>query len=700
MKKTLQALVALLFAVPTFLFAQIPTPCGPPGIIEPAENCYTTCVACEFSTYTGSTGGWQGDPQPPAFCSNIQNDQWIAFVATTDSATITINPSDCVFGQGIQAAVFAAECDEMLTCNPACATCGNTVTVLDVVGMTIGRVYYLVIDGYSGDICNFTLNVSPAQSGINLTLPITPAITGASLQCTGVTSVYSIDTVANAGYYEWSSSTPGVLFNGQEGSIILEGPMGTSVEVTMPAFLGAIQVCVTPMTPCTQGSTRCKVINIQGLPPTILPDVAICAEDIPYTLPWGETVSTSGTYSVFYPSSINCDSIVRQKVTVYPEKNTTLVEYICGGEQVEICGTAYNTSGNYEIHCNSVQGCDSMINLILTVLAPVANIIEPAVQLSCVDTALTLISLPSPAGSIKIWTDLTTGITTNDSVLAVSHPGFYQLCTYLAAGNGSCQQCDTIYVAFDSLTNPPPPLVSISGEANCVTFAKLKGVPTFPAISFAWDGPQGFHADTNFVSVNVSGTYTFTVNGAGCSSSATIEVVADVAPPVVTFAVSHTTNGQNNGAVEVDIFSGTPPYTYVWVYNGAVISNEEDIANLAPGLYTLTVTGSNGCTHSVTVQVNGSTVGVQDLSEEQSWSVSPNPASSLVQLLWKGTTLPPETTIACYDVSGKLIYQRSIAAGQTATPIDCSLFPQGVYVLEITPVQTRQKSVLRFEIIR
>lgn len=55
---------------------------------------------------------------------------------------------------------------------------------------------------------------------------------------------------------------------------------------------------------------------------------------------------------------------------------------------------------------------------------------------------------------------------------------------------------------------------------------------------------------------------------------------------------THATNGQNNGAINLTVTGGCAPYEFLWS-NGAIT---EDISNLAPGIYSVTVTGENGCT--------------------------------------------------------------------------------------------------------
>ena len=58
--------------------------------------------------------------------------------------------------------------------------------------------------------------------------------------------------------------------------------------------------------------------------------------------------------------------------------------------------------------------------------------------------------------------------------------------------------------------------------------------------------------------------------------------------------------GLTDGSINITVVYGTPPYTYNWS-NGA---STEDIANLAPGSYTVTVTDVNNISHSTSATVN------------------------------------------------------------------------------------------------
>ncbi|MDR1527833.1 MAG: T9SS type A sorting domain-containing protein [Dysgonamonadaceae bacterium] len=63
-------------------------------------------------------------------------------------------------------------------------------------------------------------------------------------------------------------------------------------------------------------------------------------------------------------------------------------------------------------------------------------------------------------------------------------------------------------------------------------------------------------------------------------------------------SVTHTTCGEDNGRISVEMQGGTQPYYYRWLdYNNQVIGNESSITDLKQnGLYRLEVTDANGCT--------------------------------------------------------------------------------------------------------
>ena len=89
--------------------------------------------------------------------------------------------------------------------------------------------------------------------------------------------------------------------------------------------------------------------------------------------------TTSGIFVDTLTSlATGCDSIITLDLTVHPIPMTALVEEICDGELYEVGDSDYTTSGAYQdVLTSVVTGCDSIVDLNLTVHPiPVTNLTE------------------------------------------------------------------------------------------------------------------------------------------------------------------------------------------------------------------------------------------------------------------------------------------------------------------------------------
>ncbi len=119
------------------------------------------------SGYTGSTTGYTDDSPAnvePVFCGSIENNQWFTFTATNTSHSFNIR---CDGGPGCTSGI-QAEVYEVTTSPGGCCTnfisvsnCWNpsscTNSTVTATGLTVGNTYYLMIDGFGGDECDFTI---------------------------------------------------------------------------------------------------------------------------------------------------------------------------------------------------------------------------------------------------------------------------------------------------------------------------------------------------------------------------------------------------------------------------------------------------------------------------------------------------------------------------------------------------------------
>jgi gliding motility-associated-like protein len=122
-----------------------------------------------------------------------------------------------------------------------------------------------------------------------------------------------------------------------------------------------------------------------------------------------------------------------------------------------------------------------------------------------------------------------------------------------------------------------------------------------PTGSYTYTWSNGA-ASQNLANVG-GGSYTVTVSAGGnCTAIASYTVPNNAGAPSLTTSSNSATCGTANGSVNLTV-SPSGSYGFAWS-SGA---STEDLAAIAPGSYTVTVTGANGCTSSTSVQVQNST---------------------------------------------------------------------------------------------
>lgn len=212
----------------------------------------------------------------------------------------------------------------------------------------------------------------------------------------------------------------------------------------------------------------------------------------------------------------------------------------------------------------------------------------------------------------------------NDGSLSVQVTGGVQPYTYAWSHNGNedgatvtglgadtytltvtdVNGCQSI--VSETLEDDNPLLLELVDKANSIcedgngsiSVAASGGTAGY---SISWDHDSGLTSST-ITGLN-AGDYTATVTDQnGCTSSITVTIDL-VGAPLLTIADQTDAECIENGSITLAVTGGLEPYSYNWSHNDQLNSNTA--TGLAIGSYAATVTDGNGCTATITVEVEG-----------------------------------------------------------------------------------------------
>lgn len=272
--------------------------------------------------------------------------------------------------------------------------------------------------------------------------------------------------------------------------------LNTVLHSTQPPFCGDI-------------SGNCVNVTINASPPDEEEFATICAPSC-YDF-HNQTYCNSGTYTRNLLSAQGCQYTATLYLTVVPVTVKNLTETICNGECAQTPGfEAYCSQGNYQEHFTTDAGCDSIVNLNLIVLSPVAAIAPPQ-DITCAQTTIQLSGAGSSTGGgvNYLWTASNGGHivgNTGSLNILVDQPGDYQLRVCKTGGGVTC--CDSAMVTvFSNLAVPNAP-AAIAGPASLCQgeTATYTATTVVGASSYTWTVPAGvtINSGQNTQSINVT----------------------------------------------------------------------------------------------------------------------------------------------------------------------------------------------------
>ncbi len=257
-----------------------------------------------------------------------------------------------------------------------------------------------------------------------------------------------------------------------------------------------------------------------------------------------------------------------------------------------------NVAGTYTLTVTGANGCTTSILADVTISGTTASAGANGGEISCLQPSVQLQGASLTPNVTYAWSG-PGAFTSTEQNPAVSLPGTYTLTVTgasIQSEDGPIACVGTAEALVTGNTDEPGAEASggtITCNNECVQLTCSGNG------SFSWSGPNGFTSTEQNPTVCAPGTYTLTVTGSnGCTRTATAEVGQDVTAPGAQAAGGTLTC--NNACVTL---SGSGNGSFAWSGPDGYSSTEQNPSVCAPGTYTLTVTGSNGCTRTATAEV-------------------------------------------------------------------------------------------------
>lgn len=492
---------------------------------------------------------------------------------------------------------------------------------------------------------------------------------------TGV--IYDLDETPGVKTTQVLDATSAPFLNGGQVivSTVINGGTQLTLNTAQAGFNPGDEIRVIVEFTAVSTSPGIETVTANNLGNFFLDGAGICPSSQTLTICSGDSVivgtntyKVSGTYTDNFIGAGGCDSIVTTKLTVLPALTSNNPQTICYGGSYTINGNEYKTAGTYTDVLQSVNGCDSTVKTVISVLPE--NKVSNA-QTICFGGDYTINgNTYSAAGTYNDTLVATNGC---DSVVVTTLTILPKIET-----TQDVQMCQGSSYTYHGVTYTTDSTFSIvlQSDEGCdstvttnLTFVEKITVTNNVTVCYGESVTVGNDTYTT------AGTHTNTFQSVnGCDSVVT--TILTINTPTLNTAVS--INEATLEANEVDA-------TYQWIdcdNNNAPISGatSKTFTATKSGRYAVILTSTECELYSqtsdcYTVDISG----VEDVAKN-TIKVYPNPAIDNVTV----TSEIEMTNIEVRDLSGKLIFTQTL--NNTHFTLDIEKLSKGVYLVETTTV--------------
>ncbi len=318
-----------------------------------------------------------------------------------------------------------------------------------------------------------------------------------------------------------------------------------------------------------------------------------------------EFVPNVGTITYIVTATKNaCVSTDSVLVTV------NIIPRVDAGEDVDVCEnntvtlTAYNPDGAYISWNNSVSDGVPFLSPLGTTTYTVTANLNACINIDSVDVTTHANPTPSISGNdfcegdsavldagagyqSYIWNPLGA----NSQTITITGGGTYSVVVVDANG---CEGSDYI-----DITMFPSPTLDAGEDQDICLGESATLLATSSANSYQWDNNLG-SGNMHTVTPSVTTEYSVTVTDEhNCTNTDAVIINVHSIPQIQLSPTNVSCNGLNDGSINAVVSGGQAPYQYNWS-NGSISQN---IYNLAPNTYSVTVHDYYNCSDSSSAEI-------------------------------------------------------------------------------------------------
>ena len=467
------------------------------------------------------------------------------------------------------------------------------------VTITTAGTYYVTVTGANG--CTNVASIEIDQDGDLPIANITPNT--ATITCTNPNIAL---TASGDGNYLWSTGSTSSQITVTSGGTYTVTVTNTSNGCSATANATIAQDDTQPQASISpnSGELTCSVTSI--------PVEANGGGNYSWSGGLGNlaeaTITTTGTYTVTVTNPLNgCTnsaSIFVTSNTTPPSAsiNPSSGELTCSNPNILVTasgGGTYSwsnqstnqqitvtTAGTYTVTVTGTNDCTASASIAITsnTTAPTnTQINSTGTVITCQNTSQTL---TANGGTSYQWSNGSTNQQIN-----VTNAGTYYV---TVTGANGCTVVEDITIT----QNTPNPTALITNNTNATTLTcstQSINVTASGGNTYQWnDG-----STTTNINITTGGTYSVTVtNTEGCTNSTSITIYEDKAQPQVAISTSPNTTEFSCSVQTIDLIA-SGGISYAWNTG----NNSTTISVTNPGTYSVTATGTNGCTNTANISI-------------------------------------------------------------------------------------------------